>query len=40
MAQLGAEREVEGARLEEVTAIETRILVERGEEKVFLWGRR
>jgi len=37
MAQLGAEGEIGGARLEEAAAIETRVLVERGEEKIFLW---
>ena len=37
MAQLCAEGELEGARFEEATAIESRILVECGEEKVFLW---
>lgn len=37
MAQLCAKGELEGARLEEATAIESRALVECGEEKFFLW---
>jgi hypothetical protein len=40
MAKLGAKGKIVWAGLEEFAAVETGVLVEGGEEKVFLWDRR
>ena len=40
MAEFWTEGNVVLARLEEVAAVETGVLVEGSKEKVFLWGRR
>ena len=37
MAELGAECEIVRSRLEEVATVKTSVLVEGGEEEIFLW---